>query len=334
MTLLAFVAAAAAARRHHLGVTSSKNRTALLGACASSRKDEETNVREKRAEQKRRLQRFYVDASTFASPIFSLSKEESRHALKSLRLNIDDVIECCDGNGRLKIARLIEVDSRKTEATFEGVDEEERVVAFPGRMKWDVVVACAGIKGGRSDWLVEKLTELNGRKLVPLLTSRSGKIGSASSGSGVGTGGKRSKRRNDQEDEEETGKELRWQRVALAASKQSLRAHVFCIEKPVSFNDFVSSKYFSEATCRFVAAAGGADFAEKLRGVKERMDNSNSEDNEQYGIIIVGPEGDFDDEEMQTLMDTCETISLGDLRLRTETAAISSLSVAQMIINV
>ena len=187
MTLLAFVAAAAAARRHHLGVTSSKNRTAL-GVCASSRKDEETNVREKRAEQKRRLQRFYVDASTFASPIFSLSKEESRHALKSLRLNIDDVIECCDGNGRLKIARLIEVDSRKTEATFEGVDEEERVVAFPGRMKWDVVVACAGIKGGRSDWLVEKLTELNGRKLVPLLTSRSGKIGSASSGSGVGAG--------------------------------------------------------------------------------------------------------------------------------------------------
>ena len=333
MTLLAFVAAAAAARRHHLGVTSSKNRTAL-GVCASSRKDEETNVREKRAEQKRRLQRFYVDASTFASPIFSLSKEESRHALKSLRLNIDDVIECCDGNGRLKIARLIEVDSRKTEATFEGVDEEERVVAFPGRMKWDVVVACAGIKGGRSDWLVEKLTELNGRKLVPLLTSRSGKIGSASSGSGVGVGGKRSKRRKDEEDEEETGKELRWQRVALAASKQSLRVHVFCIEKPVSFNDFVSSKYFSEATCRFVAAAGGADFAEKLRGVKERMDNSNSEDNEQYGIIIVGPEGDFDDEEMQTLMDTCETISLGDLRLRTETAAISSLSVAQMIINV
>ena len=42
------------------------------------------------------------------------------------------------------------------------------------------------------------------------------------------------------------------------------------------------------------------------------MDNSNSEDNEQYGIIIAGPEGDFDDEEMQTLMDTCETISLGD----------------------
>ena len=40
------------------------------------------------------------------------------------------------------------------------------------------------------------------------------------------------------------------------------------------------------------------------------MDNSNSEENEQYGILIVGPRGDFDDEEMQTLMDTCETISL------------------------
>ena len=66
MTLLAF--AAAAARRRHLGVTSPKNRTAS-GVYASSRKDDNTNVKEKRAEQKRRLQRFYVDASTFASTL-------------------------------------------------------------------------------------------------------------------------------------------------------------------------------------------------------------------------------------------------------------------------
>ena len=204
--------------------------------------------------------------------------------------------------------------------------------------------ACAGIKGERSSVLVEKLTELNGRALVPLLTSRSGKIGSASaSGKNASKGGSssdnsigRSKRRKDEEEEdEETGKELRWQRVALAASKQSLRAHVFGIEKPVNFNDFVSSTYFREATCRFVAAAGGADFAEKLRGVKEDIMKDDDEiTKERYGLIIIGPEGDFDDDEMKVLMDTCETISLGDLRLRTETAAIASLSIAQMITNV
>ena len=322
------------------------NRFFIVAAAASSSSSSSSAttttreaVREKRNEQNLRLQRFYVDRAAFNSATFSLSKEDSRHALKSLRLKIDDRIECCDGQGRIKVARLREVDARKTEATFEmeGEDGEVFFQPFPGRMKWDVVVACAGIKGGRSDWLVEKLTELNGRTLVPLLTSRSGKIGSASASSGGKSSN--SKRRKDEEDEEETGKELRWQRVALAASKQSLRAHVFEIEKPVSFSDLVSSKYFSDATCRFVAAAGGADFAEKLRGVRESIssngsDSSSSENKEEhYGLIIIGPEGDFDDDEMKALMDTCETISLGDLRLRTETAAIASLSIAQMITN-
>ena len=87
----------------------------------------------------------------------------------------------CDGQGRVKVARLVDVDSRRTDATFEMMSsKEENFHPFPGRVKWDVVCACAGIKGERSSVLVEKLTELNGRALVPLLTSRSGKIGSAS----------------------------------------------------------------------------------------------------------------------------------------------------------
>ena len=64
------------------------------------------------------------------------------------------------------------------------------------------------------------------------------------------------------------------------------------------------------------------------------MDNSNSEDNEQYGIIIVGPEGDFDDEEMQTLMDTWRRFRWVTCVYEQKPRRYRASPVAQMIINV
>ena len=156
-------------------------RSFVSSSLSSSDNGTSENVNANRKAQTVRLQRFYVRPETFETSNFSLSKEDSRHALKSLRLRVDDAIEVCDGQGRVKRARLVDVDSRRTDATFEN-DELKggKFSSVSGRVKWDVVCACAGIKGERSSVLVEKLTELNGRALVPLLTSRSGKIGSAS----------------------------------------------------------------------------------------------------------------------------------------------------------
>jgi hypothetical protein len=39
-----------------------------------------------------------------------------------------------------------------------------------------VAVACGTLKGGRGDWLVEKVAELGGASLLPLLTDRSPEV--------------------------------------------------------------------------------------------------------------------------------------------------------------
>ncbi len=44
--------------------------------------------------------------------------------------------------------------------------------------QWEVACACGSLKGGRSDWLVEKAAELGAASLTPLLTQRSPSIGS------------------------------------------------------------------------------------------------------------------------------------------------------------
>lgn len=38
--------------------------------------------------------------------------------------------------------------------------------------KITLVVACGNLKGGRGDWLIEKATELNAYKFIPLMTER------------------------------------------------------------------------------------------------------------------------------------------------------------------
>ena len=43
--------------------------------------------------------------------------------------------------------------------------------------RWEVVAALGGLKGGRADTLVEKISELGARSLRPLLTHRSRTIG-------------------------------------------------------------------------------------------------------------------------------------------------------------
>jgi hypothetical protein len=125
--------------------------------------------------------------------------------------------------------------------------------------QWQVAVACGSLKGGRADWLVEKSVELNAADFIPLLTHRSPVIGSSSGGSGGGSGGgggspgKRDRRQAQKkgrggggaeelgtsgepaschDEAAEGGREGRWQRLATAALKQSLRAHAMRVHAP------------------------------------------------------------------------------------------------------
>lgn len=62
--------------------------------------------------------------------------------------------------------------------------------------QWEVACACGSLKGGRSDWLVEKAAELGAASLTPLLTQRSPSIGSGGDDERpAAQGGKRAGRR-------------------------------------------------------------------------------------------------------------------------------------------
>ncbi|MBT2621079.1 MULTISPECIES: RsmE family RNA methyltransferase [Chryseobacterium] len=97
---------------------------------------------------------------------------------------------------------------------------------------------------------------------------------------------------------------------SIAASKQSLRFHFPIVNDPVKFSDFIKN---IDPKNTFVAHCH-----ENL----ERIELNNIPKLDHY-TFFIGPEGDFSEKEIQNLAENkVKAVSLGNQRLRTETAGI------------
>ena len=97
---------------------------------------------------------------------------------------------------------------------------------------------------------------------------------------------------------------------AISASKQSLRFHFPKMNDLVKFSDFIKNL---NAETTFVAHCN-----ENLERI--HLKDVDSQENITF---LIGPEGDFSDKEIQILADKgIKAVSLGNQRLRTETAGI------------
>lgn len=136
----------------------------------------------------------------------------------------------------------------------------------------------------RMEWMVEKLTEIGVNRIIPLLCRYS---------------------------ERKEIKTERLEKIAISAMKQSLKAVKPQIDEMTPIARVVAEV---KASQRFIAYCD-ASIPRKLLSHEYRA----SEDS----LILIGPEGDFSQEEIKTALSAgFAPISLGDNRLRTETAAI------------
>ncbi|KAE8008166.1 hypothetical protein FH972_004706 [Carpinus fangiana] len=166
---------------------------------------------------------------------------------------------------------------------------EDPKLVPPQTTCWHVFAAFGTLKGGRADWLVEKCTELGACSVTPLLTERSPSI---------------SENRRD-----------RLQRVVLAATKQCQRLHEMILNPPMKIDGLLPC--IAESKVSFVAVAEAIPVVSALT----------SSGNDSSGLIIVGPEGDFTEKEVNMMMEAgARAVGLGPLRLRVETATMALLS--------
>ncbi|MXR57313.1 16S rRNA (uracil(1498)-N(3))-methyltransferase [Mesomycoplasma hyopneumoniae] len=104
----------------------------------------------------------------------------------------------------------------------------------------------------------------------------------------------------------------RWEQICLHSAQQSFRNLIPKINLPINYKDLLEQ---------------AKNFPVKLISFERAKNNINIPDNPQNTIIIIGPEGGFDDVEIQQAEKLgFQSITLGKRILRSETAAIFLLT--------
>ena len=210
-----------------------------------------------------------------------LDAEESAHCVRVLRHRPGDEISVIDGVGTLYRCALEIADAKGAEARI-----LERTPGFGSHPYHLTMAVCPTKNIDRFEWFVEKATEIGVDVIAPVI-------------------GERSERR--------VLKTERLKRLALSATKQSLKATIPQIAEPQSVRDFILS-----------APADSLKLICYCFDDVPRVPVTNVLNPEIKDIsILIGPEGDFSPEEAALAREHgWVPVQLGPSRLRTETAAV------------
>jgi 16S rRNA (uracil1498-N3)-methyltransferase len=239
--------------------------------------------------------RFYAAPSSFTETTVRLDADEARHLTRVLRLGSGAQVFVFDGEGvehECEVARIA-----KHEVDLNLLRRLDDVVESPLQL----TLAQALIKGDKFDWVIQKATELGATRIVPLVTEHSDI--------------KRVKGRA----EERAGQRLqRWRRISLEALKQCGRRRLVEICEPAPFDEFCGSA--ARGASLIFSERGGGSLAEVSAKLREFNQLS----------LCVASEGGWSERELRKAAFCGLTpVSLGSRILRTETAAIVAVSLAQ-----
>lgn len=223
-----------------------------------------------------------------------LSGERAHHLLHVLRVKEGAEVGCFDGAGH---TRLYQVVAREAEGL--SLQAKQPVFACASPAVETVLFACIP-KGDRMDWMIEKATELGVARIVPVMSERT--VVKLAQG------------------KQAEAKRARWQRIAEAAARQCGAATVPEVEQPLAFAQTVPRM----KTCTTLIVAALIPEARPLKPVLDALDPVRRG---QVWGWWCGPEGDFTEAEMATILACGATpVTLGPLILRVETAAIYGLA--------
>lgn len=219
-----------------------------------------------------------------------LPTDEAIHAIRVLRLKIGDDIFLIDGKGTFYEAVVTLANSKHC------LYKITQTLVQNKTWKGHIHLAIAPTKDiSRIEWLVEKATEI-GFDEISFLSCQF------------------SERKNLRID--------RIERIVISAMKQSRKAWKPIVNNMLSFEDFMQKEVTGQKfICHCYNEIEKTDFFSNINnsGLFEDI------------TVLIGPEGDFSINEVhQALQQQYKSTTLGNSRLRTETAGLAAVLMANL----
>ena len=219
-----------------------------------------------------------------------LTGQTAHHLINVLRIRIGHEILLCDGMNTDFNAKVISIQEKPPSITLTLLSQKPS-----GTETAFSITLYQGLpKGDKMEWIIEKAVECGVSKIIPVYTSRS--IPKAF-------------------DSKNAKKAERYARIAESAAAQSMRGIIPIVLPAQSFSSAIQDA--NDSLC-LVAYEN-----EHTTTIKSALHKTSP----QPISLWVGPEGGFENNEVQALINMgAITVSLGPRILRTETAGLAALS--------
>lgn len=241
------------------------------------------------------MHRFYLPPEQCLNSTLELTDQEAHHAVRVLRLESGDAATVLDGVGHTFSCQVATTSKRTVQLSV-------LEMTFTPPLPCAITLLQAMPKPKAMDYIVQKATELGVSRIVPLLTERV----------------------VSQLDERAAAEKVtKLLPIALEAIKQCGSPWLPQIEPPLPLRKFLERREHFELSVVASLHPGRTHLHQLVAqfcATQQRRPVT--------AASWVGPEGDFTTEEMEQIMTSgARPITLGPLVLRSDTAAICSLSV-------
>jgi len=236
--------------------------------------------------------RLFVNDTLDSGTELRLGREQTHYLGRVLRLNDGDALTVFNGDNGEFVARIVSLGKNDAVIRIEATLEVET----ESPLKIHLVQGIS--RGERMDFVVQKATELGVKRITPVLTEYGV----------VKLDPSRATKRCDH-----------WQGVANSACEQSGRIRPPLIDTPVDLNSWFGAGA-KEADTDLILRPGATVALSSITAPVTKV------------CLLIGPEGGFSETEYEDATITgFAAVSLGPRVLRTETAALTAIAVAQTL---